>query len=48
MYIFGSLEKCCEHLSNLYNDTFNKKIIRNVCGGYKKSYKGFVLKYASQ
>ena len=46
-YEFNSLDECVNYLSNFYNENYNKQMITSVCGGYKKSYKGFVFKYAS-
>lgn len=46
-YEFKSLDECANYLSSLHNENYNKQIISSVCGGYKKSYKGFVFKYAS-
>ena len=46
-YEFDSMNKCTSFLSNLYNENYSSQMIASVCGGYKKSYKGFVFKYAS-
>lgn len=43
---YGSTE-CAENMSTIYNDTFAPSSIRNVCNGYKQTYKGFIFKYAS-
>lgn len=45
LYSFDNLSNCVKFLSEKYKTDFNKKMITSVCGGYKKSYKGFIFKY---
>ena len=47
LYKFNSLTECVDTLGSETNETFNRKMIASVCNGFKKSYKGFVFKYAS-
>lgn len=46
LYSFDNLSNCVKFLNEKYQTNFNKKMITSVCGGYKKSYKGFVFQYA--
>lgn len=45
LYSFQNLSECVNYLNQKYETDFNKHMITSVCGGYKKSYKGFIFKY---
>ena len=45
-YVFNSSTECSDYLSELFGSPFKRTMITSVCNGYKKSYKGFIFKYA--
>lgn len=47
LHVFQNSIECAENMSNIYDCIFIPSGIRNVINGYKKTYKGFVFKYAS-
>lgn len=46
IYSFDNVTNCISFLNEKYETDFKRTMIGNVCNGHKRSYKGFIFKYA--